>query len=158
MKRFKTGYTLLELILVIGILVIVSSIGSAFLFGQKLSTEVEEEAKKIASVLRTAQSKAINLEENSAWGVHFDNVTASAPFYDSFRGTNYAASTSTERYYLSENMIYQSPASGTSTEVIFNKRSGTVTASATTTITIRSTSPQITKNITIGTNGRVVIQ
>ena len=153
-----SGFSLLELILVIGILVIISGVVSPFLFGGKTSIEVEEEAKKIAGVLRLAQNKAMSREDGLSWGVHFDNITSTEPFYDFFQGNSYTAGTSTERYYLSGVVVFQTPASGTSTAIIFIKRSGSLANGTTTTIAVKSLSPEIIKNVIIYPNGRVNAQ
>lgn len=152
------AFSLLELLLVIGILVILGAVVSPFLFGGKTSIEVEEEAKKIAGVLRLAQNKAMSREEGLSWGVHFDNITSTEPFYDFFKGDSYVAGTSTERYYLSNNIIFQAPASGTTTDAIFSKRSGSLSVNATATIAVKSVSPEIIKTITISPNGRINAQ
>lgn len=157
-KFSSKGFSLLEVLLVIGVLSIIATAVSPFLFGGKTSIEVEEEAKKIAGVLKIGQNKAMTLENGSAWGVHFNNITPSSPFYDIFEGNDYATGTSTDRYYLFNNIIFQSPASGASTTAIFNKRSGNLLSGASTTITIKSLSPEITNSVIIMPNGRITVQ
>ena len=152
------GFSLLELLLVIGIMSIVATAISPFLFGGKTSIEVEEEAKKIASVLKIGQNKAMTMENASAWGVHFDNTTSSLPLYDLFEGNSYATGTSTDRYYLSSGIIFQAPVAGASTTAIFNKRTGNLLSGASTTITIKSLSPEIIKSVIIFPNGRITVQ
>ncbi len=152
------GYSLLELLLVISIIIIIAAVISPFFFGSKISTEIEEEAKKIASVLKISQSKSMTGENSLNWGVYFSNITSTEPLYDVFQGANYASGTTTDRYYLSSAIIYQSPVAGASTEIVFNKRSGNLTGNASATITIKSISPEIIKNIIIYPNGRINVQ
>lgn len=150
-----SGFSLLEILLVIAILSIVATAISPFLFGGKTSIEVEEEAKKIAGVLKIGQNKAMTMENGSAWGVHFDNVTSSLPLYYLFEGNSYATGTSTNQYYLSSGIIFQAPIAGTSTDAIFNKRTGNLSSNTSTTITIKSLSPAIINSIIIMPNGRI---
>lgn len=153
----QRGVSLIELLLVIAILALMGGVVSTFLFGQKLSTELEEEAKKIVGVLRLTQNRAITGEQGSAWGVHFDNAGAD-PFYDMFLGTSYAAATTTERFFLSSGVLYNLPTSGTSTDAIFNKRTGSLLSNATTTVTIRTNVQNQTKSVIVAPNGRVTVQ
>ncbi len=153
----RNAYTLLELLLVIGILLTLMAIGSPFLFGHKLSLEVDEEANRMTGMLRNAQNKALTLQNASAWGIHFDN-TGSEPFYDLFWGLTYEVGTTTDRIYLSEGIQYGLPISGSSTTIIFAKRTGTPTAAATISLQNTLTNPPQQKTISINTLGRTTTE
>lgn len=157
MPQKKSGVTLLELLLVMAIIAILGGMASTFLFGQKLSTELEEETKRVVGVLRTAQNKAMTGVEGSQWGVHFDN-TGADPFYDLFWGTSYAAATTTDRFFLSSGTTYSAPASGTSTDALFVKRTGALSSGATTTITVQTRVQTQTKSVIVSPNGRIIVQ
>jgi prepilin-type N-terminal cleavage/methylation domain-containing protein len=164
LKRFQQasqvrgGYTLLELLLTIAILSILAGTSSIFLFGQRSAVDVEEEAVRMVTVLRAFQHKAIALDQSSAWGVHFDATTATAPFFVGFYGNGYAAGTSTEQYFLSEQVLFVVPASGTSTDVLFTKRSGDLVSGVTTTIQITSTRLPVVKTIIVAPRGNITVE
>lgn len=151
-----TGYTLLELLMVIGVLALIAAIGSPFLFGFKTGLDLDEEANRIAATLRAAQSKAMTLQNYSSWGVYFNNT--GDPYYDLFYGVDYPSGTVTDRFFLSQGTRYSAPASGTSITVLFAKRTGNPGAAATVVIESASTNPPEQKNVTVQQMGRIMAQ
>lgn len=149
----KKGFTLIELLLGMAILVIMAAAASTFFFGQKTSIEVEEEARKISMVLKNARSKSISLDQGASWGVYFDNNAD--PFYEFFYGANHSSGTTTEKYYLPEAVIFTSPPTASTTEMVFSKRTGNL-SSGTITIVIESANQSDQqRTITISPNGLV---
>lgn len=155
MTKTTKGYSLLELILVMAILAVVAGAGAVFLFGQKTSTELEEEAKRIEGNLRSSQSKAMTLEQGASWGVHFNNVVSSSAFYDIFWGLSYAVGTTTDRLYLPESILFEQPTSTASTTIIFAKRTGEPVGGGSTTITLITANQNQRKSIIIWPKGRI---
>lgn len=82
MKSSARGFTLVELLIVIAVIGILSAatipVFSSFTNSQRLS----QAAKDIKNDLRSAQNRAINGVEGSAWGV---NVTAGGAYYTIFK-------------------------------------------------------------------------
>lgn len=148
---------MIELLLVMAILVLISGVTVPFLFGAKTTAALEEEARQIRSILKTAQHKATTLEDRTPWGVYFDNL-GSAPFYDIFSGTDHSTGTTTDRIYLDTGIVFQAPPSASSSEVVFAKRTGNPTNGTSTSIIIRDTILNVTKTIIISPIGRVTVQ
>lgn len=149
------AFTLIELILVIGILGILSGIGFNVYYNFYANVKVDEEANKIVEVLRGTRQKAINGENLSAWGVRFAYPTSSDSYYDVFEGTSYSSGTSTDKYYLPNGVSFVNPSASSTIDAVFNVRSGGVSTSSNISITVRSIIASSTKNITITPKGLI---
>ena len=151
----KNGFSLLEILLIMGILVILVTVVSSSFISYQVVVEADEEANRIRSLLRSAQGKAINFEENSQWGVHFSNPSSGSPLYELFTGSSYPG-TVKETIYLSPRFIFTNPAIGATQDVIFQKRSGKNTNATTIIITITPASGQNqTRNISVTGEGNI---
>lgn len=151
----KNGFSLLEILLVIGILIILGSVAFSSFINYQIVIEADEEANRIRSLLRSAQGKAISFEENSQWGVHFSNPSAGSSSYELFVGSTYPGIIK-ETVYLSSRFIFTHPAIDTTQDIMFQKRSGKSTSSTAITITIAPKSGQDqTRNITVTSEGTI---
>jgi len=148
------GFTVVELLITIAIIIIVSAIGTISLVGFRAEQDLGSATKLIVSVLRDAQQKSISQESEKQWGVHFENVMNDRDFYATFSGASYSSSTQQEIFYLKSSLEFSDPGSGSSKDVIFSKLTGLPQAA--TNITLRLTNnPQSAKTVTINNNGKV---
>ena len=151
----KKGFSLLEILLVMGILAILGTVAFSSFVNYQIVVEADEEANRIRSLLRFAQGKSINFEENSQWGVHFFNPSSGSPLYELFAGSSYPG-TIKETAYLPPRFTFTSPAVGTVQDIIFKKRNGESMDSSTITITITPTSGQNqSRNISVTSQGNI---
>ena len=157
MKVTRAAFSLLELILVMGIFVVLLGVGGIFSFGTKSSFEVEEESRKIVSVLRNTQSRAMAREQGSSWGVHFDNTSATSSRYEVFWGSTYANATRTDHAYFPPGIHYSSPQFGTATDVIFLERYGRLSSGVSSTIVLTASSTGFQKTVTVSANGGIAV-
>jgi len=112
----SNGFTLLEILIVVGIIAVLMSLslplGLDFYRGQQLETQSQE----IVQTLRRAQLKAMSVEDDSSFGVYFtdDNYTL-------FKGSSYT----TREFQYDEvfNLSLILTLSGLS-EVVFSKLEG----------------------------------
>ena len=152
MYHKKKGFTLVEFLVALGILLFLGISAVLLLKNQSLGN-LESDAEAIASRLSEAQSRAIAGVENRQWGIHFENTAN--PFYALFNGPSYSAASTT--YYLSAFVEFQSPASGTSTDIIFTKLSGTISAATSVIIRLKSNTTQ-TKTVTVSSQGKTTVE
>lgn len=127
----QTGFTLLELMLVIGMMVIIASLSRDFYGSFTGRAQLENNAKTIIYDLRNTRDKAMNGLEDRNWGVHFVNSTND--YYEIFSTpSNYsnASTTVLVMNYLKNGIVYSFPAEGASTDIIFNKISGQAASSS----------------------------
>lgn len=127
---------MIEILLAMAIMVTLAAVVIAPFIGSRTTIEIEEEINHMRSLLRSAQGRAIALEDNSQWGVRFSNPAAEAPFYELFAGAAYPG-TIKEKVFLSPRFKFTSPASGANQDVVFLKRSGKTTAGGSITVTIQ---------------------
>jgi len=148
-----TGFTLVEVLIVIAIVAIIAGVSLLSLQGTKNSTDLNNAAKQIVSILRQAQTQAASDYQGAAWGVHFVNATAS--FYAIFSSA-YSPTSTVNRYLLPTTVAFRTstvPASS-SLDVVFSALSGV--SSVSTSITLYSTvQPSFSSTIRVASSGEV---
>lgn len=125
---FQGGFTLLELILVIAILVIIATVGRDFYGSFVSGAQIEANAKTIIYDLRNTRDKAMNGQDDRIWGIHFVNDVSD--YYEVFSTpSNYLdqAKTILVTSYLKNGISFSLPTEGANTDIIFSKISGTTT-------------------------------
>ena len=130
-KAHSAGFTLLELMLVIGILVIIATMSRDFYGSYVPSAQLEDNAQTVIYDLRNTRDKAMNGQDDRLWGIHFVNSTSD--YYEIFSTpTDYSDATKTvlTTVYLRNNVIFNYPAEGNNLDIIFNKISGLVASSS----------------------------
>lgn len=141
------GFTLIELILVVGIFMVVFSSG-ALVYGNLIQkNSLTYHGSQLVQMLREARTNAVSQKRDSAWGVYFDHL--SSPYgYTLFKGDSYAGR---DPLY---DLIIQLPSVigvsgfdlGGSDEIVFNKSDGVPSASGTVTLTAENNAYSITVN------------
>ena len=167
LKRFLslTGFTLIELMIVLGVIVILSIISARSLIGSGAKSTLNNQTQITVKQLNNAAAKAISQDGGYQWWMRFDNPVGGANdvMYLCY-GTSYTApSTScategvgaaeSQRYTLNNRVQFTDPVSGTSKNVVFNKATGLPTATVNVTLGLVSVSGSNT--ITVNTNGRI---
>ena len=149
-KFHESGFTLLEVVMVVAIISVISVAGAGYYVNYAKSIELESAAKNILSDLRNARSKAMAGESDLKWGVHLTN--GSDDYYELYSTpTTYAdvSMTTSTTTYLSSAVIFTAPPSNSSSDVLFTKIQGTPNASSTISIFSRNA----TRTIMVTTNG-----
>ncbi len=128
----KRGFTLIEMLVALAIMILLSIVALLNLAGRRDITNLNDATVQAASILRTAQSHAMSQYKGSAWGVHFMNATNTAPFYALFQNS-YSTTTTAGYYRLPAGVGYVTSTLniGSSTDIIFSQISGTASVSTT---------------------------
>ncbi len=156
-QNWCRGFSLLEIIIVMGIMVIIAGIGSGFYANYNKNVEIKAVAETLLFDLKQTQSKSMIGENDSTganvkWGIHF--VNGATDYYEIFSTpTDYANAGKivTITKYLPNGITFSDPA--TTEDIIFNRISGRTTA-ATIVINFLTTA----KTFTISTLGNISIQ
>jgi prepilin-type N-terminal cleavage/methylation domain-containing protein len=133
------GFTLIELMIVIGIIAVLGIVSLISLSGPKNAADLTNTAKLVASSLRQAQSQSVSGYQGVPWGVHFENATATTPFFALFY-TSYASATVVSRYTLPLDVQFaaSSVSPGSFVNVLFASISGIPSASTSITLNLGS--------------------
>ena len=138
----KKGFTLIEVLLTVSIVVVLSTVAVINLSGNRRKADLDSATQQVAVLLREAQSNSVSQSKGSTWGVHFDNTNPASAFYSLFYSANstYASSVSAGQYPLPADICYatSSVGTGSSTDIIFSSISGAPAASATITFQLMS--------------------
>lgn len=125
------GFTLIELIIVLGILVVVSALAIPFTQTFRVSSDLNTHTNTILQTLQRAQQLAITGQNSSAWGVYFDDNNKK---FVMFKGIDYATRDTEydQESDYADIFIVNTDFGG---EIYFALFSGTPSVSGTTTIT-----------------------
>lgn len=122
--RCRKSFTLVELLVVIGILAIITAFGAVNLISFKMKKNFDLDVEKITQAIKSAQEKAIAQENSQGWSIRFTNSASSDDYFEIFPGTTYSSSTVVLRNSLSSSSELTNPAAGSSKTISFSAISG----------------------------------
>lgn len=124
-KLHRRGYTLVEILVVLGITAIVGTAAVANLPVLFRSTKaLDAVTDELVGRLVLAQQKAASQAQGAKWGVHLDATAAGGHFYKVFYGNSYAAGTVTDTVNIYPSIDFVTPAQGATADIIFEKVTG----------------------------------
>ncbi len=122
----KSGFSLIELLLVMAILAILSTGVAIWFLGYQRQAEIDSGSKMIVGALRDAQSRSISGKDFKRWGVYFDAAgNKFILFAEKAEGQGFSTAEVKEENYLSNFVKFGSISlNGGGSEIIFNKPGG----------------------------------
>ena len=158
-KKFLSGFTVLEVVIAIGILFLI--LGSSVLFlgsSPQVDLALKDESFRIENTLRTARYKAL-IGEETDWGVYFSNLSQFRPFYAVFKGSSWNENLAENKKILDSNLFFNVPTSGTTSLVVFERLTGNLKNASSVIIEIRAKkSPLFGKRIYVNQIGGIEVQ
>jgi type II secretory pathway pseudopilin PulG len=154
MKTRREGFSIIELVLVVGLIGLIATVSGLSLVRRKGTTELDSMTRQIVAALREAQSRSMSQNMSTTWGVYFSNSTSS-PFVSLYHGT-YSTTTRVNYYRIPSavRFVTSSLAVGATTTVTFSQISGL--ASASTTIRLQLVNePNTSATIRIASSGAI---
>ncbi len=145
-KQNRRGFTLIEVILVIGLIGILIFLSIPFYQSFQVESQLDSTTEEVVNILRRAQSKAMASQRDSNFGVKLTSGQ-----YTLFKGDSYAAR---EVIYDEDYNIPETLSINGLTEIVFNKLKGTTSNTGNITVTSNNNS----KTININETGRVEIE
>ena len=157
----RKGFTLVELILVFGIMIALGAVVFANLAGKQNNTDLTSTTQRVATLLRQAQNDAVVQQNVSgqgsgvSWGVHFSN-TSPSPFYVLFSGS-YSVSSTVGYYTLPPTVAYRTStlASGATLDVIFSPITGAASPSTSIGFYMPKENTAFSSTISIASSGAI---
>ncbi len=146
----KKGFSLIEVLVVLGIMTLVAGIVFTSFSGFQKSKSVTSDAETVAEILRQAKNETIASKNSNAYGVHFDSNTMTI-----FVGPTYSVGSATNRVIPlpSNNTTLSTSLQGGVSYVLFQKISGETAQNGT--VTVSSSGTTNTKTVTIYRTGVV---
>lgn len=153
----RRGFTLLELLVVIALIIISAAVAYVSLAGKRSAADLTATTQQIGSLLRQAQNDAMTQKYDVAWGVHFSNATATAPFYVLFTTSYSTATVVGSPYLLPPTVSYVTSTlnSGATLNIIFSSITGTASASTSIGLYMPEQSVALSSTISIASSGSV---
>jgi prepilin-type N-terminal cleavage/methylation domain-containing protein len=180
--KARNGFTLTELLIVVAITIILTSLGISSYTSQQRGKLLENTTREIVGYLRYAQQKSIAQEEGNQWGVYFVNPSEGKDYYALYtklvlEGTPVFAEETEPDYkippilypfyafaveineeevrFLPSGIEYENPVTGDDIGIFFEKLTGISTTSTTQFITIKSTVTNSTSTISVSGQGLI---
>lgn len=147
----KRGFTLLEIMIVIGIMAIISAI-ILFSFGKLNSDQaLDKDVLSVISLLNDARSLTLSSKGGTQYGVHVEGDRVVL-----YKGATYSPSDPENVVQGLNSMVHISSyvLAGGASDILFKRLTGNTEQSGTLTLSIRN-DPSVQKNITIFETGIV---
>lgn len=150
----QSGFTLLEMLLVIAVIGVLFAVSAGFYRGVVRDVEVKDASRALIYDMKRAQANAIAGIDGYKWGVRI--VNSAEDYYIVFETpTNFAsASTSIESTTtLPSGVIFVDPSESGAKEILFSKATGAPASVAS--ATLGTSISSYTQSITITQNGNI---
>lgn len=148
----RRGFTLIEIVIVTAIGVVLGALAFWGFSSGSAREDLDLVTASVVATLREASERARSQQGSSAWGVYFSNPASGEDYYALFSGSTYTAASSTHQ--LPRTLEWSNPASGASTEIVFNKLTGLPTTEKLVELRLKIDSTA-TKTIRVGVNGAI---
>ncbi len=145
---YMKGFTLIEILLALGILAIISILGVMSLSNVNKDRALVVETERVLSLISKARSFTLSAKNGGAYGVHFETQKAvlfKGPTYTSGIVTNEIQAINAEVKISAISLV------GGGTEVLFSKLTGATTQTGTITLSSVRNSSQTKTVIIVGT-------
>jgi prepilin-type N-terminal cleavage/methylation domain-containing protein len=146
----QKGFTLMEILVVLGILAILTTIGMTSFRNSSVRVNLEQQSAIALSLVEEARNNSLASLNNSEYGIRFSSTTVTL-----FQGKTYSSGASNKTHVFT-NGVYASPINiSGGNDIYFNRLTGE--PSATGTVTFKITADQSLFKVLI-INGTGIIE
>lgn len=149
-KKNILGFSIVEILIVIGILAVILSITVGVFVQFKNREALDKDIELVKEVLSQAKHLTLNSKDSNQFGVHFNSNSVVI-----FIGPVYLFSSSTNQVYNfnSDVVLYGTSLNGGGVDILFKKLSGSTDNDGI--ITLKSNNASTTKSLTVYKTGIV---
>ena len=149
----NNGFTLIEIIIAISIMVFLFSASISYYFATNESTKLSTSAQDIISSIKLAKNRTVASLASSSYGLHFENNQ-----YVMFRGVSYSASDPNNIFYAVPTgiEIANIALEGGGSDVVFDRITGKVVNNGSINVRVISDTSK-SKTITIPVSGEAAV-
>jgi len=153
LKFGRSGFTLIEILIVISIIVVLLAISTSSFTNINKAESLKADVRNIISVIDEARGKTLSSKNSSQYGVHFEEFNTTL-----FTGAIYSSGNPTNQVTGLGSLTHISSISlnGGGSDVIFDRLTGATSQSGTITVTLKDSSDS--KNISISSTGIIESQ
>ena len=157
--KFARGFTIIELLLVIGIFAIVATLATINLVKPQTQASVDSTTQTLTADLKQQQLKAMAGDSEGASSAQVHGIKFFSDRYILFRGSTYQVGESSNFEVKLETNITLTSINFPSAEVVFLRRSGEVLnyTAGSNNVTIQNTQSSEQKTITVNRYGAITI-
>ena len=116
----KKAFTLIETLIILAIIAVMAVLSIPFYQSFQIRTQLDDRSEEIIQTLRKAQSKAMAVENDKVFGVHFENNK-----FVLFKDTYNPDDPDNETFDLPTTLSISVNLSGGDSKVVFDKLRGT---------------------------------
>lgn len=124
LKTATSGFTLLELLVTIGIISVVSVAAFLSLSGYGGAKSMERALEEMTAATKAAQNSSITQQDGKTWGVRFSNPATSTDKYEIFSGLTYSQGSVSKLSSFRNNVSFSNPTASSVIDTVFTAISG----------------------------------
>lgn len=124
----RHGFTLVEMLVVVTITALFSTIGFAFLGSYRSSQNLKKSLAQMLAVVQATQKRSITQDAGARWGVRFSHASTTGSQYFSFSGASFSTSSVDRIYGLANSVTFSEPSSGAAFDALFDPLTGALPA------------------------------
>ena len=147
--KIQKGFTLVELLIVMGILAILAVVATSNYFAYRNRVNIDGEGSKAVEYFREAITRARSQQDGVDWAIHIDN--GASDYYELLSGG--ATGTPVDRIYLSSGVTFTATTSSSTVTLTGGPTIAPVPSQIN--IGFITTDEALSEEIIIGTNGKV---
>ncbi len=150
-----TGFTLIEVIIVIAILTVLITVSITSLYSIQRKSDLDNGIQEFVIILKLAQNKTLSSDNSSQYGVYLD-ASVFPNKYILFKGSNYASRNVSydQIYFLSQTVEFFGINLNGGNEIVFDKLTGKTQQPGSVVLRLKADTSQ-TKTVYISSSGTV---
>lgn len=132
-KSLRAGFTLIEVIIIVGVVAVASRASLVILDGYVTHRSVDLTVREIEAVITDVRQRSIAQQSGMQWGIRFVNASTTH-YYQIFSGPTFATGTVQSRVSLSDRVKFGQPSTSSTITVVFEPMTGGVASPVSITI------------------------